>query len=129
VPIRDREEFVRDLATQRWSDQVAFVLGPAPKSGGVAAALQSDSSHSATVRTEGEGLLVASVTPHRYWRATIDGKPAKLIIANIGLQAVLVPAGSHTIRFDYFNPLFAICGAISIISLLISIIVMIYHDH
>ena len=88
-----------------------------------------ESSHSAEVKVSGGGLLVASVTPHRYWRATIDGKPAPRIVANIGLQAIVVPAGSHTIRFDYTNPLFATAGAISIISLLLSIIVMIYHDN
>ncbi len=33
------------------------------------------------------------------------------------------------IHFEYFNPLFAVCGAISIISLLISIIMMIYYDY
>jgi Bacterial membrane protein YfhO len=129
VPIRSREEFVRDLATKRWSDRVAFVDAQTRVSlphGEVLSA--SESSHSATVRTEGEGLLVASVTPHRYWRATIDGKPAQPITVNIGLQGVVVPPGAHTIRFDYFNPLFAICGAISVLSLLISIMLMIYHD-
>ena len=129
VPIRSREEFVRDLATKRWSDRVAFVEPQTRVSvahGKVL--LASESSHSATVRTEGEGLLVASVTPHRYWRATIDGMQATPITVNIGLQGVVVPAGAHTVRFDYFNPLFAICGAISVLSLLISIMIMIYHD-
>ena len=105
VQIRSREDFVRDLATKRWSDRTAFVFAP----------------------VNGR-LLVHSVTPHRYWRATIDGKSAPIITANIGLQGVVVPAGAHTIRFEYFNPVFIVAGAISIISLLISIIVMIYHD-
>ena len=88
-----------------------------------------ESPHSAIVRTQGAGLLVASVTPHRYWQVTIDGKSAQLVTVNIGLSGVVVPAGSHTVRFDYFNPLFAICGAVSVICLLISIMIMIYHDH
>ncbi len=110
VPIRSREEFVRNLATKRWNDRTAFVWGqerPDPQ----------------------RRLLVASMTPHRYWRATIDGKPVPIQTVNIGFQGVIVPPGTHTIRFSYFNPLFAICGAISIISLLIAIITMIYHDH
>jgi len=105
VVIRSREEFVRDLAQKRWSDRTAFVF--APVSG---------------------RLLVRSVTPHRYWRATIDGKSAPILTANIGLQAIVVPPGAHRIVFQYRNPLFAICGAISIISFLLSIIIMIYHD-
>ena len=105
VQIRSREEFVRNLATKRWSDRVAFVFQPVAGR-----------------------LLVASMTPHRYWRAMIDGKPAPILPVNIGLTGVVVPPGIHDIRFEYFNPLFPICGAISIISLLLSIIVMIYHD-
>jgi hypothetical protein len=105
VQIRSREEFVRALTSQRWSDRTAFVFSP----------------------VNGR-LLVYSATPHRYWRATIDGKPAPIITANIGLQAVVVPNGAHWVNFEYFNPLFIVAGAITIISLLISIIVMIYHD-
>ena len=74
-------------------------------------------------------LLVASMTPHRYWRAIIDGKRAPILSVNVGFQGVIVPLGARSIRFEYFNPLFPLCGAISIISLLISIIIMIYHDH
>ena len=137
VPIRSREEFVRDLSTKRWSDRVAFVSAPAGepalRSAVSQAALLSaeESSHSAKlkVHADGQALLVASATPHRYWHVTIDGNSAPPLIANVGFQAVVVPAGVHTIRFEYFNPLFPLCGAISIISLLISIIIMIYHDH
>jgi hypothetical protein len=106
VPIRSREEFVRNVATKRWSDRVAFVWGQAPRR-----------------------LLVASITPHRYWRATIDGKPAPILTVNIGFQGVVVPPGAHRIRFEYFNPLIVVSAIISIISLLIAIIMMIYHDY
>ena len=108
VPIRSREEFVRNMSFGHRSDRAAFVFAP--------------------VDTHNARLLVHSVTPHRYWRATIDGRPAPIFTANIGLQAVVVPNGAHTVRFEYFNPIFLVAGAISIISLLISIIVMIYHD-
>ena len=81
------------------------------------------------MRAEGQSFLVASVTPHRYWNATIDGAPAVLQNANVGFQGVVVPAGTHTIRFRYSNPLFAIFGAFSIISFLLVIIMMIYHDY
>jgi len=131
VPIRNREEFVRDLATQHRSDRTVWSAAALPplSPGEILEAKEFSNRAKVKVKAAGQALLVASVTPHRYWHVTIDGKPAQLMIANIGLQAVIVPAGSHTIRFEYFNPLFAICGAISIISLLISIIVMIYHDH
>jgi len=34
----------------------------------------------------------------------------------------------HTIRFNYFNPLLAVSAIISIISFLIVITIMIYHN-
>ena len=110
VPIGSREEFVRNLSEKRWRDRVAFVYGRAFDS-------------------RKGGLLVASITPHRYWRAIIDGKRAPVLSVNVGFQGVIVPPGAHSIRFEYFNPLFPVCGAISLISLLISIIIMIYHDY
>jgi len=123
---RTREQFVSDLTEKRWSDRVAFVdfapFVPSP-----AVILDGrESSHSAEfrVRAAGKAFLVASVTPHRYWRATIDGVSSPLHTANLGFQGLIVPPGEHTLRFDYANPLFPIFGAISILCL---IIVIIYH--
>ncbi len=130
VPIRSREEFVRDLSTRRWSDRTAFVEEAFVASrGDVLSARESSHRAKLKVRTVGQALLFASVTPHRYWHVTIDGAPARLLTANVGFQAVIVPAGTHTVRFDYFNPLIAVSAVISIISFLIVIIIMIYHDH
>ncbi|HYS54878.1 MAG TPA: hypothetical protein VER58_14060 [Thermoanaerobaculia bacterium] len=126
-----REEFVRHLATARWSDRVAFVTSApfAPGRAEVLGVKESANRADLTVRAEGQSFLVASVTPHRYWKATIDGAPAALQTANIGFQGLVVPAGRHAIRLAYSNPLFAICGVISVISFLLSIIMMIYHDY
>ena len=131
VRISSRDDFVRDLATKRWSDRVAFVTTPpfAPARAEVLRVSESANGAEVVVRADGQSFLVASVTPHRYWRATVDGNPATIQAANIGFQGVIVPAGAHTVRFRYVNPLFAICGVISIISFLIAIIMMIYHDH
>ncbi|MDQ6803134.1 MAG: YfhO family protein [Acidobacteriota bacterium] len=131
VSIGRREDFVRDLTTKRWSDRAAFVTMPAfaPARAEVLRVTESANRADIAVRAEGQAFLVASVTPHRYWNATIDGAPAPLQTANVGFQGVIVPAGTHTIRFRYGNPLFAIFGAISIISFLLVIIMMIYHDY
>ena len=130
VPIHSREDFMRDVTTNRRSDRAAWIADEllVPARGRVL--LARETSHSATlnVQTDGPALLVASVTPHRYWRAAIDGRPARLTTVNIGFQGLIVPAGAHAIDLQYFNPLFPICAAISFISLLLSIIVMIYHD-
>ena len=52
------------------------------------------------------------------WRATIDGKPAPLIAANIAYQALRVPAGAHEIEFRYSNPLVRWFGIVSIATLI-----------
>ncbi len=123
VLLRSREQFVADLTAKRWSDRVAFVdfppFAPAPAS----IVRGRESSHRAEflARAAGQAFLVASVTPHRYWRATIDGALAHLQTANLGFQGVIVPRGEHTVRFDYNNPLFAVFGAISIFCLIVAI--------
>jgi hypothetical protein len=67
-------------------------------------------------------FLEISVTPHRYWRATIDGAPAKLEAANIAFQRVAVPAGRHTVAMRYDNPVIRWSAWVSAISLLAAII-------
>jgi hypothetical protein len=72
-----------------------------------------------TVRAAGRGFLVASVTGHKYWRATLDGRDVPLVPTNIAFQGLTVPAGTHTIEIKYRNPLVAIGGAITLVTFLL----------
>jgi hypothetical protein len=38
------------------------------------------------------------------WHATVDGAPAKVLVADSVVQAVAVPAGRHRIRLAYHDP-------------------------
>ena len=38
------------------------------------------------------------------WTATVDGQPADIEEVNVGFMAVRVPAGTHTVRFNYMTP-------------------------
>ena len=78
----------------------------------------------AQAQAGGRRLLVISITRHKYWRATIDGRDAELIPVNIQYQGLIVPAGRHTIRMRYRNPLFIFGGAISIGSLAVLFVLM-----
>jgi hypothetical protein len=49
------------------------------------------------VDLDAPGLLVISEPAHPGWRATLDGKEARLLTADYALLAVAVPAGEHTI--------------------------------
>jgi len=68
------------------------------------------------VTAAGRAYLVASVTGHRYWTATIDGHPVPLIATNLAYQGLVVPAGTHTIVMRYRNPLIPIGAAITFIA-------------
>jgi len=70
------------------------------------------------VRAAGRAFLVMSVTAHRYWSATLDGKPAPLILTNVAYQGIVVPAGEHVIEMRYRNPMIGIGAAITLLALL-----------
>lgn len=129
VPVANREAFVRAVASRQWSDHTAFVERSEQDRRLQPAGSPTLAGGPAELTVQGPGLLVASVTAHRYWRATIDGKPASIIPANIAFQSVAVPAGQHTVRWSYFNPLVAAFGAVSVISFLLAIMLILYYDH
>ena len=54
-----------------------------------------------TVDTDRAGFLVMNGAWHPWWRATVDGKRADILKANIMFNAVQVPAGHHKISFEF----------------------------
>jgi hypothetical protein len=116
---RDVDEFVRKLAAGRYSREVAFVGSRAfvPAHGIVNAVHEWTNGARIDVAAAGRAFLVMSVTPHKYWRITIDGKQAQAVVTNIGYQGVPIPAGRHIVELRYRNPLISIGGAISIAAL------------
>ncbi|HEV7768170.1 MAG TPA: hypothetical protein VGQ76_24420, partial [Thermoanaerobaculia bacterium] len=114
------DEFVRKLNAKRYSLQVAFVGSDAfaPARGTVRKVDEWTNGARIDVDAAGRAFLVMSVTPHKYWSITIDGQPATAIVTNIGYQGVVVPAGRHVVEMRYRNPLIAIGGALSIVTLL-----------
>ena len=61
-------------------DRVGLVGFPpfAPAGGEIMSAHETANSADLRVRADGRAFLIMSVTPHRYWQATIDGRPARL---------------------------------------------------
>lgn len=115
VPIRGKGDFIEKLKRRRWSDGVAFVESLRMKAapGRVLRAVETANTARIDVEAAGRGLLVASVTPHHYWTATIDGAPAALHVVNLGYQGVVVPAGRHRIEMRYENTLVNKAAAVS----------------
>jgi uncharacterized membrane protein YfhO len=65
-----------------------------------------------------------SVTAHRYWSATIDGRPAPLVLTNVAYQGLVVPAGDHVIEMRYRNPMIWVGAAITMLALIALAITM-----
>ncbi|MBE7552429.1 MAG: YfhO family protein [Anaerolineales bacterium] len=56
------------------------------------------------------GWLVLTDTYYPGWQATLDGNPAEILPVNIMFRAVEVPAGEHTVVFE-FKPRSVVMGA------------------
>jgi Bacterial membrane protein YfhO len=103
-----------------WPPGTAFVEQPfAPAPARIERVRESASAVDADVDAAGRALLVIAITPHKYWRATIDGAPAPLMRANVGFQAVEIPRGRHHVALRYRNPLIVICGIVSLIAAIV----------
>jgi hypothetical protein len=89
-----------------------------PSSGVVSDVREDDAAIRLTTRNAGRGLLLIAVTAHKYWRATIDGRAAPLLTANVAYQALDVPAGAHAVELRYRNPLIAIGATLSLLTIL-----------
>jgi hypothetical protein len=68
--------------------------------------------------TGAPGLLVLSEAYYPAWKAYVDGRPVPLYVADHALRAVPVPAGEHTVELRYESSSLRIGLAISLISYL-----------
>ena len=47
------------------------------------------------------GFVVLNDVWHPWWRVSVDGRPARLLRANVLFRAVAVPKGRHLVRFTF----------------------------
>ena len=86
------------------------------ESGGYAGVVENVNEATVHVSTPAPAKLIAVVTRHKYWRATVDGREVPIEPANLAYQAVNVPAGQHVVRWTYRNPLIIWSGLVSAIA-------------
>lgn len=121
ITIRDRGDFVKKLTMNSYSSRVAFVTRPGfvPADGVVRRVAETANAATLDVESFGQGFLVISVTPHKYWQISVDGRPAPAIVTNIAYQGIVITPGRHQVQMRYVNPLVQIGGAISAITALL----------
>jgi hypothetical protein len=127
VKIADRYDMVKKLSTPTHGDRVAFVGSPSfkPAAGKVSAVRETANHARMDVESSGRAFLVMSVTPHKYWTVTIDGRRVQPLVTNIGYQGIEVPAGRHVVEMHYRNTLVQAGAAISAFTALLLAIVAI----
>lgn len=57
-----------------------------------------------SITLDRENLVFYSVPYEDGWTATVNGKPAPIVKANVGFMAVVAPAGNNEIVFSYYTP-------------------------
>jgi hypothetical protein len=88
------------------ADGSGFDLADAPAAGDGSARLASYRNTEVVIDVESasRGYVILNDPWHPWWFATVDGQSAPIVRANVLFRAVLVPAGHHTLRFE-FKPL------------------------
>ncbi len=89
-----------------------------PSCGGSTRIVDSSARHlEVAVNACDESYLVVSDSHYPGWRATVDGTATTIHRANFALRAVRVPAGTHTVRFEYTPLSFHVGLAVSLLAL------------
>ncbi|MBI2214393.1 MAG: YfhO family protein [Acidobacteria bacterium] len=117
---RDAESMARSIIAVDPGPHAAFLpeemAGVAP--GKVISWRETSRSIELDVDASGRSLLVLSITPHRYWRASVDGKPARLLTVNTGFSGLSLERGRQRVLLEYRNPVVIAGAEISLVAVL-----------
>lgn len=73
------------------------------------------------IHSASDAMLVLADAYYPGWRATVDGRPARIARIDLGLRGVRVPAGDHHVRFRYEPSEQRLGGAISAVALVLAL--------
>lgn len=119
VEAADSARLAEMLVAQSWHPRTAFVQSGARRvaEGRIVAAREEANRTVVDVVADGDAFLVLSSTRHKYWKATIDGKPAPIVETNVAFQGIAITKGEHRVELNYRNPLVAAGGAVTLLAL------------
>lgn len=66
-----------------------------------------------------QALLVLAESAYPGWRVTVDGQDAEALTAYTTIKAVCVPAGAHTVEWEFVPTAFVVGGVITMSALLL----------
>ena len=128
VTIRDRADFAKKLSDNNYSDAVAFMSRPTfvPARGVVRSVVETANQATLDVESFGQGFLVMSVTPHKYWRIQVDDHAVPAVVTNIGYQGIVVTPGRHRVVMVYRNELVQVGLWISLLAIAVLLTIAIF---
>lgn len=132
--IKDKNKILEKLFSPSFNPKTNLVLEEKPKitlskkETALDLSIQKYSEQEVLIKTNSNfnSMLVISDNFYPGWKAYVDDKETKIYRANYTLRAVELPAGKHIIRFLYSPSSFKIGLAISIMSIVIYIIAVVF---
>ena len=82
-----------------------------------------------TVTCNRAGILYTSIPQNGNWSASIDGKPAEIVLIGNCMIGLLMPEGHHTVTFTYHNSAFSLGWKISLACLVIFLLLYYFTYH
>ena len=126
IPVNNKEVAIKKLFENKNNlDNVAIVEGkitvPFSKNGQFTSQVNigqySEQSITVETRSNNPGFLVVSNPYYSGWQATIDGERVTINKTNYFMQGVLVPAGTHEVKFTFISLSFWLGLATSVLGL------------
>lgn len=98
--VPDPQTALAAISSPTFDPDALVILEPAPGDRLTGWALDPNR-YSVTLSLDRPGYAVLSDTYYPGWRAFVDGSPQPAYIADYNFRAVAVPAGTHTVTFEY----------------------------
>ena len=70
-----------------------------------------------TIQCNRNGVLYTSIPQDGNWTATVDGKPAEIVLVGDAMVGLIMTEGEHTVSFAYKNRAFSLGWKISLVCL------------
>lgn len=110
VVINEKDEFLNTFYNKTFDEKKTIILSEKPlgdvsKFSKGSAEIIDYQNNKVSIRTiaDAQALLFISDTYYPAWKAKIDGKETKILVADYAFRSVVVPEGEHVIEF-YYDP-------------------------